>query len=157
MKFYRKARGGTNTVEFGPAVFVLLCVILLPCIDFMQIGLAYACGWYANHLAVREAACTGPTYPGPTNTAAQAAADFVVQQWANSGLGKFCRSPIPINTVVDPNYPPDNDVPPDGKNDFCLVTTQVTVTPMFQVPFMAANPITFQYTTVRPLEEKGLK
>src|SRR5262249_33776175 len=104
MKFYRNRKGGTNTVELGPALFILIIVVLIPCIDFMQIGLAYACGWYANHLAVREASCTGPDSPVPaggggTSTKAQQAADNIVQAWANSGLGKFLRSPVPQNTV----------------------------------------------------------
>jgi hypothetical protein len=150
MNLNRNNKGGTNTVEFGPALFVLIIMVLIPCIDFMQIGLAYACGWYANHLAVREATCTGPTYPGPTNTAAKIAADNVVQGWANSGFGKFLHSPVPVNTVVDPHY--SNN----GQNFYCKVTTQVTVSPMFSLPFVASAPITFQYTAVRPLEETGI-
>lgn len=147
MRFYRKPRGGTNTVELGPALFIILIVVLIPAIDLLHIGLAFACGWYANHLAVREASCAGPTN-------AQAAADNATAAWAATGLGKFVKAPPPQNTVNVP-YPPDIDA--DGRNDFCQVTTRVQVTPMFQLPFVASGPVTFQYTAVRPLEEKGIR
>lgn len=147
MKFYRKARGGTNTVELGPAIFIILIMILIPCLDFMQIGLAYGCGWYANHLALREASCAGPTR-------AQAAADAATQAWAQSGLGQFVHAPNPVNTVVT-NM--GTDIDGDGVGDFCQVTTTVQVLPMFRLPFIASNPIVFSYQGVRPMEEKNLQ
>ena len=146
MRFYRKARGGTNTVELGPAIFIILIVILIPSLDFMQIGLAYACGWYANHLALREASCAGPTR-------ATAAANGATQAWANSGLGQFVHCPAPVNVV---NCNVGNDMDGDGVGDFCQVTTTVQVQPMFSLPFVASTPITFKYQAVRPMEEKGL-
>jgi len=133
-------------VELGPAMFIILIIVLIPCIDFMQIGLAYACGWYANHLATREAACAGPAN-------AVTAANNATAVWASSGLGAFVHAPPPVNTV-NANFPPDIDG--DGINDYVQVQTQVTIEPMFKLPFVASQPITFQYTGVRPLEEKGL-
>jgi hypothetical protein len=130
-------------------MFIILIVILIPCIDFMQIGLAYACGWYANHLATREAACAGPVN-------AQAAADNATAAWASSGLGAFVRAPAPTN-VVFPNYPPDIDVPPDAVGDYMRVDTTVRVQPMFKVPFVGIDQtIVFTYSGVRPMEEKGI-
>lgn len=147
MKTNRNAKGGTNTVELGPALFIILIVIFIPCIDIMHIALAYGCGWYANHLAVREAAVAGPGK-------AQTAADTATAAWAVSGIGKFVKAPPPQNAVVCPF---GEDIDGDGRNDYCEVTTRVQVTPMFALPFVASAPVTFQYSAVRPLEEKDLR
>jgi hypothetical protein len=146
MRVHRNSRGGTNTVELGPAMFIILIVILIPCIDFMQIGLAYACGWYANHMATREAACAGPA-------TAQAAADNATLAWASSGLGAFVRAPAPVN-VATPYVLPDIDL--DGIGDYMRVDTTVRVEPMFRLPFVANQTIVFTYSGVRPMEEKGI-
>jgi len=153
MRFYRNAKGGTNTVELGPSLFIILIVILIPSINFMQIGLGYACGWYANFQAVRQAACAGRD-PGGGSGLATAAANGAVQAWDATGLGKFLRAPMPVN-IVNADYPPDTDG--DGHNDFCQVTTTVTMTPMFPILWWGGGPIVFQYSAVRPLEETGLK
>ncbi len=145
MRFYRKARGGTNTVELRRHLHNLDSYFDFE-IDFMQIGLAYACGWYANHLALREASCAGPSR-------ATAAANGATQARANSGLGQFVHCPAPVNVV---NCNVGNDMDGDGVGDFCQVTTTVQVQPMFSLPFVASTPITFKYQAVRPMEEKGL-
>jgi hypothetical protein len=152
MRLHRKKKGGTNTVELAPALFILLIVVLIPCIDILHIGLAYAFGWYANFLATREVACVGPNPPAPMTP--QSVADTATAAWANSGLGQFVHAPPPVN-VVNASYPPDIDG--DGKNDFCQVTTTVQVLPMFRMPFGPTTPISFTYCTVRPLEEKDIK
>ena len=157
MRSRRNKKGGTNTVELAPALFILLVIVMIPAIDMLHIGVAYAFGWYANFLATREASCTGPD-PGTNgtgNVAAQNAADKATATWAQTGLGRFIHAPPPVNNPVNPNYPPDVDN--DGRNDFCLVTTRVQVIPMFNFPGLAAGPITFQYTTVRPLEEHNVR
>ncbi len=152
MRLHRNKKGGTSTVELAPALFVLLIIVLIPCIDMLHIGLCYAFGWYANHLATREVACAGPTPPAPSTP--QSVADTATQAWANSGLGQFVHAPPPVN-VVNVSYPPDIDG--DGMNDFCQVTTTVKVTPLFMLPFVASQPVNFTYVTTSPLEEKGLK
>jgi hypothetical protein len=146
MKLYRNSRGGTSTVELGPALFILLIVILIPCIDMMQIGLAYAFGWYANHIATREAACAGP------NPAATNAANGATAAWAATGLGAFVHCPPPVNNVVT------DTVSTASSTTVPMVTcvTTVQVRPMFMLPFVASQYVTFQYTGIRPLEEKGL-
>jgi hypothetical protein len=146
MRFYRNAKGGTNTVELGPSLFIILIIILIPAIDFMQIGLAYACGWYANFCAVRAAACAGPLN-------ATTAANGAVAAWDATGLGKFLHAPVPVNSVNV--VPPDTDG--DGKNDFVEVKTVVTMIPMFPIPWATGTQIVFQYDTIRPLEEKNLQ
>ncbi|HEY9774962.1 MAG TPA: hypothetical protein V6C81_14455 [Planktothrix sp.] len=146
MKFYRSKRGGGFAVEFGPALFVILIMFLIPAINFVQMGLVYCCGWYANHVATREAACAGPTK-------AQAAADSAVQAWASTGLDSLIHAPVPTNTVVCPT---GQDIDGDGKPDFCQCTTVVKATPFFPMPWLTASQVTFQYSDLRPIEEKGL-
>jgi len=143
MRFYRTRKGGTNTVELAPALFILLIVVLIPCLVIIHIGLAYACGWYANHLATREAACAGPINR-------QTAADGATAAWAASGLGKFVHAPPPSNLVTsNPAGGPD----PNGYQEV-TVTTTVKVLPLFQLPFVANGPVTFQYSATRPYEER---
>jgi hypothetical protein len=143
MKFYRKKLGGTGTVELAPALFILLIVILIPCLMIIHMGLAYACGWYANHLATREAACAGYLN-------AQTAADNATLVWSQSGLGKFVHAPPPTNTLID--VPPTPD-PTTGYQEV-TVTTTVKVLPLFQLPFVDSAPVTFQYSATRPFEER---
>jgi len=121
-------------------------MVLLPAIDFVQIGLVYCCGWYANHVATREAACAGPTK-------AQAAADAAVAAWDAFGIAVFVHSPVPTNVVVCPT---GQDIDGDGRPDFCQCTTLVKVTPFFPIPWVTGPLTAFQYSDLRPIEEKGL-
>jgi hypothetical protein len=146
MKFYRSKRGGGFAVEFGPALFIILIMVLIPAIDFVQIGFLYCCGWYANHVATREAACAGPLN-------AQAAADAAAAVWTQFGIGVITHSPVPTNTVTCPT---GQDIDGDGKPDFCRCTTVVKVTPIFPMPWLIGTQVTFQYSDLRPIEEKGL-
>jgi hypothetical protein len=127
-------------------MFIILIIVLIPSIDMLHMGLAYACGWYANHLAVREAACSGPTKW-------QAAADNATNAWLASPLGVFVRA-TSVKNVPTPMGSVD---PTTNLNKEVQVQTTITLKPMFQVPFITGQTVTFTYTGIRPLEETGLQ
>lgn len=157
MRFYRKARGGTNTVELAPMLFVLICVILIPMLDFLYLALAYADCWLANHLAVREACCTADPPQPPLNRSRQQAADGATTAWQGFGLGKFVKASGISNTIADG---PDEDG--DTKPDSITVSTNITIQPFLHIPFLTSvaginAPITYRFAASRPVEEKGIK
>lgn len=153
MRHYRKRRRssiGHEFAEFAPAIFVLLIVILFPMLDLIYLGIGYACGWYLNHLQVREVACVAPG-SGP------AAAGSALAAWQASGLCRFTngsQTAAPNITYLyldttDPTFP-----------SHCRVTTSVRIQPWLQVPFMGGipgigAPVDFTYTAERTQEEKG--
>ncbi len=149
MKFYRNKKGGNGTVELAPALLVIFVVILIPMLDLLYLGLAYAAGWYCNHLVVREVACRRPAEAGAAATTATAA-------WAASGLASF----IGANAGSVTNTPAFN---PGLVNPVSVtVTTSVVVRPFLPIPmFMQIQgmnaPVTFTYAAERPQEEKGIQ
>ncbi len=157
MKFYRNKRGGSGTVELAPALVVIFIVILVPMLDLLYLGLAYASGWYCNHLVVREVACRDPN-------SSTAAANAATTAWAATGLAKFIGAGTgavtnnvtfllnSVPTVPTPGNPPTS----------CSVATLVTVQPFLPIPFFMQveglnKPVIFSYAAERPQEEKGIQ
>ncbi|MBS2001570.1 MAG: hypothetical protein JST44_08695 [Cyanobacteria bacterium SZAS LIN-5] len=150
MKFYRNKKGGSGTVELAPALVVIFIVILIPMLDLLYLSLAYAAGWYCNHLVVREVACREPSN-------ATAAADSATTAWAATGLAKFIGAGKSA-VVNSPTF--TNDA--NGNPISCTVSTVVTVQPFLPIPFFMKiqgmnQPVNFAYSAERPQEEKGIK
>jgi hypothetical protein len=164
MKFYprraekqcRNAKGGSQMAELGPALLVLFVIILVPMLDILYLGLAYAAGWYCNHLVVREVACRQPSQW-------IAAAGSATKAWQSSGLALFIHANTPLNVAnfQDASGNPAGSgqtTPPIG---FCVVSTTITIQPFLPIPFLTSvaginAPVTFTYSAQRPQEEKGL-
>jgi hypothetical protein len=97
----RSCKGGTNLVEIGPALFILIVVIMIPVIDMLALALAYASGYYLNHLVTRECAVHDPTASGnPNATTGQYAIPTAVTiaetTWKKSmlaGLAQATKAP----------------------------------------------------------------
>jgi len=139
-------------------LFVLVCVILIPMLDFLYLGLAYADCWLANHLATREACCTAEPPQPPLNRTRQQAADQATAAWQATGLGKFVHVQGSCTNVITPQGPTDVD----GKPENLSVQTTVTIAPFLNIPFLTSvaginAPITFRFQLERPVEEKGTK
>ncbi|MBI2811573.1 MAG: hypothetical protein HYX67_12215 [Candidatus Melainabacteria bacterium] len=157
MKFYRNRRGGSGTVELAPALVVIFIVILIPMLDLLYLGLAYASGWYCNHLVVREVACRDPGASGAAAAAATAA-------WAGTGLAKFIGAgtgAVTNNVTFLLNGVPTAPTPGNPPTS-CSVATQVTVQPFLPIPFFMQveglnKPVIFGYAAERPQEEKGIQ
>jgi len=147
IKYRRNNRGGTNTAEFGPAILILLIVVFIPCIDILQLGLAYGLAWYFDYMALRQAACAGPANASSEVTNLQAT-------WQSMGVGNFCRAAI-SNIAIQTNVLPD--VNGDGTGDYCWVQMTVTCQPIFPMPFSGNGPVKFSFNSSRPMEEQDLK
>lgn len=158
MKFYRNKKGGSGTVELAPALVIIFIVILFPMLDLLYLSLAYASGWYCNHLVVREVACRVPD----TNTTNPGSAAWdATKAWADTGLAKFIGANVnSVQNTVSYTMPP-NPTPTDGPVS-CTVATQVTVQPFLPIPFFMQveglnKPVIFSFSAERPQEEKGIK
>ena len=149
-----RARGRKSTghefAEFAPAVFILMVCIALPMLDLLYLGIAYASGWYLNHLEVREAACAPPGRVSDALARARIA-------WEGSTLAKFTKGREVSATPNPKDVNPSDNFSPDT----IQITTQVQVQPFLQIPFMGGvpgigSPITYQYTSERTQEERGI-
>jgi len=153
MKYRARGRksSGHEFAEFAPALFILLVCIVPPMLDLLYLGIAYASGWYLNHLETREAACSPPSRATDALARARIA-------WEASSLAKFTkgREVSAVRYPIDVN-PSDGNVIPDSVR----IETQVQVAPFLQIPFMGSipgigSPITFKYVSERTQEERGL-
>jgi len=153
-KFYRKPTGGSEMAEMGPAVLVIFVIILVPMLDILYLGLAYASGWYANHLSVREVAVRKPVQY-------QAAGDSALGAWQASGLAAFIHASNVVNTVTFEDAGA-NPVPATSTAiAYCLVKTSMQIQPFLPIPFLTQvaginAPVSFAFSAQRPQEEKGL-
>ncbi|MBC7999280.1 MAG: hypothetical protein IAF58_15120 [Leptolyngbya sp.] len=151
-----RARGrkssGHEMAEFAPAMFILLVCILPPMLDLLYLGIAYASGWYLNHLQCREVACVAPANSTDALTRARVA-------WEASTLARFVKgrevTSVPVRWE-------DRRPPPDlSSQDTAIVTTTVRIQPFLQIPFLGSipgigAPVDFTYMSERPQEEYGI-
>lgn len=149
MKLRRNSKG-YQFAELGPALIIIFIVILIPMLDMLYLSLAYASGWYCNHLVTREVACRDWNEPGPTE-----AKNDATTAWANTGLAKFIGAGFG-DVSNTPNFLGGS--PPTSVR----VDTTVKVKPFLPIPFFMQvgglnAPITFAYSAERPQEEKGLQ
>ncbi len=155
----RKSSGSAIT-EFGPAVGIVLLVILFPLIDLLGMTVSYGCVWYLNHLQSREAALTlrvrnGALAPNSQAESNQAIAT-VATNWSRSGLGQFAKAKSisqSVSLVSDPSAG-------NAAVGSASVTTTVRVDPFLTIPFFVAVPglnqeITFVLTSTRPVEDNA--
>jgi hypothetical protein len=129
----RNNRGGTGIAELGPALFVLIIVIMIPLCDLLALCCSYAAGYLLNNTMARECAVKNPTAsasmvvpPQPPQTPignVTQAVQIADSAWKNniliSGLAQ-AKGATTIHTVTYVNnsgvaYPPVTfTVPPSG-------------------------------------------
>lgn len=141
---------GSSIADFAPALFVLLVVIMFPLMDLLAVAVVYNCGSVLNGSQTREAALE------PFAEARDNPNGFVqkgiVDQWAQGGLGRFCKLQAPPQTTV--TYK-------DGLagDKIVVVTTNITASPFLNIgiPFLPAvpglnAPVTFTYSSEHIVE-----
>jgi len=176
----RKKSGSAQIAEFGPAVFVLICCVMIPMIDLLYLGYIYAVGWYCNQLILREVTCGAPpgapayTYavaapgndilnstPGIKNPGGvQLFEDLSVKysNWAQT-LAVLCHGQMTSCTL----YQVTAGTAPNIYVQYSVVTSNIEANPLFpflsgwlgNVPGVGQN-ITFKYCSQGIQEEKGL-
>ncbi|MDR3613444.1 MAG: hypothetical protein P4L53_07750 [Candidatus Obscuribacterales bacterium] len=178
---YPKRRGhkGSSIAEFGPALILILIVFLFPMIDLIYLGIAYASGWYCNHLVIREVACHNPC----DNAAMGLAINTATNAWGASGLSNFIGNPNVTNVVTfiqvskpvaggsetiggTITYPSAVPLPTQTGTTatytgYCTVTTTMSIKPFVSLPWIGDvpginAPISFTFGDRRPQEEKGI-
>lgn len=143
---YQRNIAGSAITETGPALFLLLLVILFPLIDLLYMGLAFGLVWYLNHLEVRELAVRIPA------ESAQVLTD-IDTLYTSTGFGKFIGLTVPrIQHPGGAVY---------GGNPLTVTcTTVATINPFLNIPFVIPvsglnQPATFRVTSSRLQEEEG--
>ncbi len=152
MKYRARGRksSGHEFAEFAPALFILLVCIVPPMLDLLYLGIAYASGWYLNHLQTREVACAPPALSSDALARARIA-------WEDSTLAKFVKGREAGSNVSARDVNPDDSFP----DDTVIVTTNVLIQPFLQIPFLGSipgigAPITFTFVSERTREERGV-
>lgn len=152
MKYRARGRksSGHEFVEFAPALFILLVCIVPPMLDLLYMGIAYAAGWYLNHLQCREVACVPPDRASESLARARIA-------WEASTLAQFVKGREAGSTPEWQDRNPNDNF----DKDTVIVTTNVLIQPFLQIPFLGSipgigAPVTFVYKSERPQEERGV-
>ena len=174
MRYPRRRTKGSALAEFGPALFIILIVIMYPMIDFLYMACGYCYGWYLNHLVVRNVATVDPTNAAAVGTAVSQATNAwasVCMAEAIMGGAARCNPQntvefVLINTTTE-TITGTSGVPAPAPTTttavgYANVSTQVTVSPLLPIPWVGPapginQPITFAYRDQRPQEEKGYK
>jgi hypothetical protein len=178
-KFGRKKSGSAQIAEFGPAIFILICCVMIPLIDLLYLGYVYAVGWYCNQMMLREVTCGTPPGTPPTFTYAVAAPGTDIQSLINSppgGSQLFNDMSVKYTTWAQTMavlchgsqkhcwlYQTTAGTAPNVYVQYSVVTSQIEANPLFpflsswlgNVPGVGAN-ITFNYCSQGIQEEKGL-
>lgn len=141
-------RRGSAIAETGPALFILLIMILFPLIDLMYMGVAYSIVYYLNHLEVRELAVRIPSETDLVLTE-------VDSNYVTTGFGKFVGL-----TQARITHPLPGKATRSGDPQLVTCTTQATVDPFLNLPFIMSvsginSPATFSVTSSRFQEEIG--
>lgn len=141
-KITRRKKGNQIT-ELGPALFILLIVVLFPLAALIYMGMGFGCGWFLNHMCTRSVAVVRSQDMPAALTSQENA-------WKASGLAKFTGARVISNTAVraDINGKPGDDV--------VRVTTVVEIQPFVQIPFVPLGPYPFTFRGERPIEERGI-
>ncbi len=147
-KLKRRTKGSAIT-ETGPALFLLLIVILFPLIDLLYMGVAFAIVWYLNHLEVRELSVRIPAE-------CVTALTNVDQIFTSTGFGTFIGLTMPRI-----QHPLPGSATYSGTPRMVTCTTVATVDPLLTIPFFTGIPglnqtCTFQVTSTRLQEEEGI-
>ncbi len=126
----RDARGST-AAELGPALLVLFLFIFFPALNLMSLVVSYGACLNLNNTQLREAAflskATAQDSGGPVRRE-------IPELWTNSGIGRF------VSPVSKPETAVTYYKPAGLEDDMVVVTTRVTVRPVFVVPFFSAIP-----------------
>ena len=100
-----KRKGGHSIAELGPALFLILIVMVLPMACLASLGIRYTLMFYAVRQAAREAAkCTQfITNQSALQVSARNRAIQIIQMFANSAGANGLRVVIPngVNTYAD--------------------------------------------------------
>ncbi len=143
-----RKRSGSAIAETGPALFILLIMILFPLIDLMYMGVAYSIVYYLNHLETRE-----------LSVRLAAETDLVLQEvdnnYVTTGFGKFVGLSLPRIS-----HPLPGKATRQGDPILVTCTTVATVDPFLNLPFIMPvsginSPATFTVTSSRLQEELG--
>lgn len=175
----RKKRGSALS-EFGPALIILFLVGLLPVLDLLGMLVSYGFGWYLNYVQGREAALTMVVRDNEltpqSSQDVDSSLDELKNNWLSSGFGAFTRASN-VNTIAVlaplespssfrggtgapavPGGPQPLVAPAQPPAPEAAVTTVLTVEPFLKIPFPVQvpglnAPVTFSYTTRRPVED----
>lgn len=149
MKRLGRNRRGNQIAEFGPAIFILFVMLLIPMMVLVYVGLGFACGWYLNFMCVRSCAVV-KKYDMFNAINMQTAA------WYNSGLPKFTGASVLSNVPTRVETISTNTTGGQTLNvtrGFVRVTTVVSIKPFVSIPMVPMGPFVFTYNGERPVED----
>ncbi len=154
---HRGNQVGNATAEIGPALFILLVMVLPPMLDLAGLAFAYGAGWYLNFLQAREAAVSAEVRQGKIVNGAEIASalEAVRASWSGTSLCRFTEA-----EGVSERF---QLVGAGGSGSgnavrYIEVVTAMQVKPFVTVPFFKnvpglGAPVGFSFTGIRLVED----
>jgi len=148
---------GAATAEIGPALFILLVMVLPPTLDLAGLAFSYGAGWYLNYLQAREAAVSAEVRQGAivNNAEITSALADVQASWRGTSLCRFTAA-----EGVSEHFQLVGAGKSGSSNGvrYIEVVTAMQVKPFITVPFFKkvpglGAPVLFSFTGVRPVED----
>lgn len=151
MSYRRKSRGSAIS-EFGPALIILLVIMVFPMFCLLYLGSAWCCGYFLNQMVLKELSTRRPADRG-------AAIQESTDKFVNSAFGRF------IKVDQDPQNAIHYDVSDTNEGNMTIVTLKtnlkvppfITNSPSFfgPVPGLSA-PMELTFSDRRLQEERGV-
>jgi hypothetical protein len=153
----RQSRGGA-IAETGPALLLLIALIIVPVMDLLYMGVAFGFAWFLHSAEIRELAVRPPDVSQSQAFLSKVDNDFVNKSF---GFANFLgiNSGTMSTKIQHPNPTYVLPVPPNLQGSVTL-TTKVTVRPWLYIPFFIQVPgitadMVFSFTSDKPQEENG--
>lgn len=139
---------GSAITETGPALLILLVFILFPVLDLLYMGAGYVMAYTLHREEIRQVAVHNPN---DWQTAINTADD----QYLHTGAGNFLK--LTRGAPLRPTWTPSDADPQEVTLD-----SQYQIRPFLVVPVPGLGevpglngPLTVNFKTTRPQEEKG--
>ncbi len=158
----RRRKKGSAITEFGPALMILLFLMLFPAIDILSIFITYMDAQFLFSCLLRQAATTATAY-GPSSSVAgkvstidtsccvqgSSSLDNIITNWQKIGLGKFAQ----MSGTVTYNTTGTAFNAANGATQNIVLNMQVTCVPLIPVPFVGiGGKIPFSFSQQARIE-----
>jgi hypothetical protein len=157
VRIVRKPRGGA-IAETGPALLLLLVLVMFPLMDVLYMACAFGFSWFLHSAEIRELSVRAPKPAEAAANLTKVDTDFCNN---SAGIAKFLGidastmgTKIQHPTVT---FDPPSAVDPNGQ---VRLTTSVVIRPWLMIPFFMSVPglnadMTFKFDSIKPQEENG--
>jgi hypothetical protein len=149
---------GSAIAETGPALLLLLILIVFPVIDLLYMGCSFGFAWFLHNTEIRELSVRAPDVSQAQIILAKVDNDFMTNSFGMAGfMGINSANQAQKILHANPSYTPPSATAPNGQ---VSLATSVVIRPWLYIPFFMKVPglntdLTFSFASVKPQEENG--